>query len=335
MTTSKPHPFLDDPNSDRPVPVDFDALVKALLDEESASGVVNPTLYYGLSALDEKKAAQLKAIWDGLDDDYRLRIIEALTEASETNFELDYEVIGKMALYDEASGVRTAAIDLLWENNSLEYMRHLMIMATDDVSAQVRAAAASGLGRFVYAGEVGELPINETNKAQELAHTIFRNEREDVDVRRRALESLSNSSNDNVEPSIRDAYADADRRLNISALYAMGRSCDEEWADIVLQEIDSQDDEIRYEAARAAGELEIREAVPALSQLALGSDREIQEVTIWSLGEIGGEAALRTLNHLLKRAVKRKDTEMVDALEEAIANASLSSGALYMLDFSD
>ncbi|MBK8026049.1 MAG: HEAT repeat domain-containing protein [Chloroflexi bacterium] len=95
------------------------------------------------------------------------------------------------------------------------------------------------------------------------------------------------------------------------------------------------DDEIRYEAARAAGELEIEEAVPDLAKLASDPDREIQEVAIWSLGEIGGDESLRILNHLLQRAMKAKDEGLKDAIEEAIGNASLSRGALYMLDYGD
>lgn len=336
MTTPKIYPFQDDdPGDSRPEPVEFETLVTALIEEEASEGVISTAIYYGLSELSDENIERLRPIWEGLDDDYRLRLMEALTGASETNFDLDYSAFGQFALRDESAAIRAAAIDLLWDDVSLEHMHVLMSMATSDESPLGRAAAASGLGRFIYAGEIDELPIEETNKAQELAHSIYRNAGEEIDVRRRALEALANSSNDNVNAAIRDAYESSDHRMNVSALYAMGRSCDETWAEIVLEEITDSDDEIRYEAARAAGELDIEEAVPDLVKLASDPDREIQEVAIWSLGEIGGDESLRVLNHLLQRAVKAKDEGLKDAIEEAIGNASLSRGALYMLDYGD
>ncbi|MBK8026050.1 MAG: hypothetical protein IPK19_32860 [Chloroflexi bacterium] len=235
MTTPKIYPFQDDnPRDSQPEPVEFDTLVTALIEEEASEGVISTSIYYGLSELSDENIERLRPIWDGLDDDYRLRLMQALTEASETNFDLDYSAFGQFALRDESAAIRAAAIDLLWDDVSLEHMHILMTMATSDESPLGRAAAASGLGRFIYAGEIDELPIEETDKAQELAHSIYRNAGEEIDVRRRALEALANSSSDNVNAAIRDAYESSDHQMNVSALYAMGRSCDETWANTVL-----------------------------------------------------------------------------------------------------
>ncbi len=56
----------------------------------------------------------------------------------------------------------------------------------------------------------------------------------------------------------------------------MGRTCDEKWEDTLLEELDSDDNEIVYEAVRACGEIGLSSSVSQLGQLLLGDDREIQ-----------------------------------------------------------
>jgi HEAT repeat protein len=108
----------------------------------------------------------------------------------------------------------------------------------------------------------------------------------------------------------------------------MGRSCDEQWEEIVLKELSSLDPEMRFEAARAAGELTLTDATPQLARLARGTDREIKEVAIWSLGEIGGNAALRVLNTLAAEAREADDNDLLEMIEDAIGSASLAGGDL-------
>jgi HEAT repeat protein len=162
---------------------------------------------------------------------------------------------------------------------------------------------------------------------------VLTNLDEDIDVRRRALEAISNSSLEIVDEAIQEAYSGDERRMQVSAVFAMGRSCDPQWSDFVLRELTSDDPEMRYEAARAAGELEIAEAVPHLTRLGLDSDREIQDMAIWSLGEIGGREALRILNAMAQDAEQNGDRDLREAIDDAIATANLASGSLTLLDF--
>lgn len=335
-TTPKQYPYYDDDEDlDIREPVDFESMLEALRQGDGDDGALSTTVYYGLSGLTAEQIRTLEPIWDSLDSSYRRHVIVELTETSETNYDLDYSMFGRLALRDSDGVNRAAAIELLWGDDSLEHMRELMQLAVEDDAAETRAAAASALGRFVLAGELGELPIEETNQAQDLAISIFHNPDEAVDVRRRALETLANSSNDNVAPAIHDAYHSDERSFQISAVFAMGRSCDEQWNETVIGLLNHRDAEMRYEAARAAGELEIEEAVPTLVELASGDDREIQDVAIWSLGEIGGNEALRALNRLTHEAEELKDEALLEAIEEAVANASLGSGALYMFNLDE
>lgn len=294
-------------------------------------GTVNATLYYGLSGLEPSEIRQLAPVWAELTPEYRRKLLRELVEASETNFELDYSTLGYYALDDAAPSVREAAIELLWEDESMPLMHRLNDLALEDEAVEVRAAAASALGRFILGGELGDLDEAETVRAQETAVSILNNTSEDIDVRRRALEAISNSSHEIVEEAIREAYDSHDRRMQISSVFAMGRSYDEQWNEYVIQQLDSEDAEMRYEAARAAGELEIENAVRGLTRLALEDDREIMEVAIWSLGEIGSKEATRTLERLATEAKRLHDDELLEAIEDALGTASMGSSSLYMM----
>ncbi|MCC6802742.1 MAG: HEAT repeat domain-containing protein [Anaerolineae bacterium] len=271
---------------------DLETTLAALRDND---GTVTSTLYYGLSGLESGDIERLAPVWKGLTPEYRRKLVQELTEASEANFELEYKTLGQYALEDDEPGVREAAVDLLWEDESLALMYRLIDLAQEDESVGVRAAAASALGRFILLGELGDLPESETVKAQDAMVGVLDDADEDVDVRRRALEAIANCGHEVVEEAIREAYDSPDHRMQISAVFAMGRSYDEQWGEFVRQQLDSDDAEMRYEAARAAGELEVEDAVPGLIRLALDSDREVKEVAIWSLGEIGSRDALRVL----------------------------------------
>jgi HEAT repeat protein len=270
-------------------------------------------------------------VWGELKPAFRRKLLRELVEASETNFELNYSTLGYYALDDADAGVREAAIELLWEDESMPLMYRLNDLALEDESVEVRAAAASALGRFILGGELGNHNEAEIAKAQETVVSILNNLDEDIDVRRRALEAISNSSLEIVEEAIREAYDSYDRRMQISAVFAMGRSYDEQWSDLVLQQLNSEDAEMRYEAARAAGELEIENAVRGLTRLALDDDREIIEVAIWSLGEIGSKEATRTLERLATEAKRAHDDELLEAIEDALGTASMGNSSLYMM----
>jgi len=73
--------------------------------------------------------------------------------------------------------------------------------------------------------------------------------------------------------------------------------------------------ENRLEAARACGELQLREAVIDLEELADDVDSAVQEATLWSLGQIGGNRA----REILQRYVN-SDDEATSAAAEAALN---------------
>ena len=95
-------------------------------------------------------------------------------------------------------------------------------------------------------------------------------------MRRRAVESISYINDDPVRRIIDRAYSDSDPHMRESAVFAMGRSADIIWADTVLAELQSKSPAMRYEAARATGELQLKRAVPALTKMAEEDDPDLQ-----------------------------------------------------------
>lgn len=304
----------------------LDATLRLL--EAAHEGAVPADIIYGLDALTGDDIEVLRPVWLALDEDVRRRVLLALSEAAETNFEFEFNRLARLALEDEAAAVRALGIDLLWEDTSPEVMSLLLGMARDDEATEVRAASASALGAFVLMGELEELDRALFEQAQELLLDLYSNEREDVEVRRRALEAVSNSSHEAVEDAIQEAWHSDDPRMRVSALFAMGRTADDRWAPIVLEELESDDHELRYEAARSAGELELEDAIPALTRIAMEDEVEIRDVAVWSLGEIGGREPLRVLQMLSEEARENEDEDLLNAIEDALATASLGNDSV-------
>jgi len=96
----------------------------------------------------------------------------------------------------------------------------------------------------------------------------------------------------------------------------MGNSADEQWIDTIISELESQSPAMRYEATRAAGELEARAAVGTLARLLDDPDRQVQEMVIWALGQIGGKRARSLLAELAAGVDADLAEVAADALEE-------------------
>ena len=321
---------LETPSTPTPT---IDEAVKALRAQEEVRSSV--ALLHGLSGLVADDLSKISPVWAALPPNYRRTVMRDLIKFSELNIEMDYRTFGIAGMDDPDPGVREAAIELLWEDESLEVMTLLIKVVRHDIEPEVRAAAATGLGRYILLGELGDLPEDETAHAQTAVITMLQDPNESVAAQRRALEAIANSSHPIVKTAIDEAYHGTNHEMRVSAVFAMGRSCDSRWHDIVLEEVESTDPELCFEAVRAAGELEIVEAVPKLGRLVLDDDREIVEAAVWSLGEIGGKESVRILEALAEKAEEEEDEGLIDAVEDALGNATLADGLFGDLDVDD
>ncbi|HIE39313.1 MAG TPA: hypothetical protein EYH30_07530 [Anaerolineales bacterium] len=279
---------------------------------------------YSLSNLSRSQADTVWTVCARLPADSRRAVTQALVEIAESDFEVNFGEVFRLALEDEDSGVRRAAVEGLWEEEDIRLVPLLIARLLEDPVVSVRAAAATSLGRFLLLGELGKIRPRPHQKAFQALLTACTKAEESIEVRRRALESLAYSEESVVVSLIENAYRDADERMRVSAVFSMGRNSDERWAAEVMRELHSANPAMRYEAARACGELSLKEAVPVLIELVEDVDIEVQEAAIWSLGQIGGEEARRVL-----RRYTRSDSEALrEAAREALRELEFLHGDL-------
>ncbi len=291
----------------------IEVLLKHLADESQPLSVAK---LYALSNLERDDLARVQAAWPDLPDERRRAAMRHLADITETNFEVDFSPMFRLGLKDSDSAVREAAIDGLWEVEDPALIAPLVKIMQDDASEAVRAMAAGTLGHFIYLDELEDIPHAQGTAALEALRKIIATPDDSLEVRRRAVEAIAYSSADDVPGIIRAAYASPDELMRVSAVYAMGSSADDQWIETVIAELEAQSPAMRYEAARAAGELEARNAVSTLARLLDDPDREVQEMTVWALGQVGGNQAHKLLRQLAKSDDEALAEAATGALEE-------------------
>ena len=161
--------------------------------------------------------------------------------------------------------------------------------------------------------ELGRLRENHYQRAEAgLRHAIEKTD-EVEEVRARAIEAIGPRDVPWVRQVVREAYESGEHRLKVSAVHAMGRSCENRWLPLITKELSSDEAELRYEAAIAAGTIADESIVPQLLPLLTDEDSDAREAAIHALGEIGGSQARTALSAML-------DSDS-DAVREAAAAA--------------
>lgn len=307
----------------------------ALMTQLTPGQMIPPGIVYGLSGLVPAQVLATAPLWRSLDVEVRRDIVLAMIEAGESDFETDFSMIGMLVLDDDDPQVRALAIELCAYIEDLAHMNTLFEIAQHDNSDIVRSAAMKALGAFVLQGELGQAPGDAVDPIVEYLVRIVRDRREASEVRARALEAIGYSGNKSVVAEIRKAYDGDNDRLKTAAIFAMGASGDEQWAETVVNELEKGSAENRYEAARAAGELSLQEAVRPLSKLVFAEDSEIVREAIWALGEIGGKEAVRVLEAALEQSEANGDDDLADLVEDALDNANAAAGFVFGFDSPD
>ncbi len=196
---------------------------------------------------------------------------------------------------DLSASVRRLAIEGLWGISDTKYVEPLIATVSTDEDMNVRASAASVLGTFVCRGLEEETPPLSYHRVRDFLVDVIRNEKMPLLVRRSALEGASFDPDDRVAELIAWGYTHTDREVNLSAIFAMGRSQCDRWVPFLAREMQSSDHERRLEAINAAGEGYLQPLTPMLRNLAMSSDKEIAIAGIWSLAHTGGPGALEQL----------------------------------------
>ena len=129
---------------------EFQTLIDALLDQETP---FDPRYLHRFSDLEGEDLELFKDAWSQVALERRQALLEDLNELGAADDLLSFENIGRHAIGDEDAQVRTNAVQLLWEFEERDLVDQFISLLESDTVPEVRAAAATGLGLFVYHGD--------------------------------------------------------------------------------------------------------------------------------------------------------------------------------------
>ena len=301
--------------------VNIHDLIEALMDTEKQ---FPPKLLYHFSDLSRQDQETLATAWMAIPLKRRQTFLQDLISFAENDPILMYENVARIALEDDDPEVQISAVDLLFEDDDKRlipvYLAALNNLEKDDA---VRAAVANALGPFVCLGEYEKLAPEVLNEIEESLLKAYYEDKSDL-VRRRALEAMGYSSRDEVTGIMRKAAVMDDELWLESAMFAMGRSADEQWAPTILENLDHENLAVRIQAVHAAGELALEKARGyLLKSLDSITDETLLQETVWALAVIGGETVERKLEALLASS---EDEEEINFLEEALELLNFTNG---------
>ena len=289
----------------------------------ACSSKVNAAALTHLSDLSAEDRAELREVWPTLPVEQRRRIISSMVTLGEDNIELDFRQVFLMSLEDSDPQVRLSGIEGLYEDESRVLLLKLITLLKSDPEERVREAVAKALIRFTYLAECDKLGSQAGSLRAALIAAAC-DKKETPDVRRRAVEALGNYHDDpEVQRLIEESYVRGGKPAE-SAVFAMGRSMDERWQQVVMDELESDHPSMRYEAARAAGEMSLEDALPFLVRMVNDSDTEVRLAAVWALGQIGGKPAVEALAPILKS----KEPAMREAAKEAMSEIAFAANPL-------
>jgi hypothetical protein len=170
-----------------------------------------------------------------------------------------------------------------------------------------------------------ELPKEDFLRVKEFLLGLYKNPEKTLDERRFAVEALSFLTDPEIFEIIEEAYAHPDRKMKMSAIFAMGRNGHIRWEDAILDELHSPVRELQLEAIRAAGEAGFEGAGKDLWRLTYSDDRDVKLEAIWALGQTGWEEAFERLDELTYFG---EDGEIQETAELALEEWYLYSGQL-------
>lgn len=274
-----------------------------------------PSDFAVLSDLGRADAAFVSDRWPSLPLPTRELLLDEAYELADDDISLDFTALGRIGLRDPEPSVRLRAIQALWESTDPAAGDLLVALVESEPEAEVRAAAARSLLRYIEAAEYGRFDPVVASRMIAALRTAAASP--DEELRAAAVESLGPVGEPWVEDLIESAYESGAPALQLAALRAMGYSARERWVEYIVEQLAAESAEMRFEAALAAGNLGSEELVPALGEALNDDDAEVLFAVIEALGDIGGDAAVELLEAYREEA----PPGLEDAVDAALENA--------------
>ena len=212
----------------------------------------------------------------------------------------------------------------------------LSILRRTDLSDALRGQAAISLGPVLdhtdtegFGEDSQTILIAERtfHTIQESLQTLYLRADVPKDVRRRILEASVRAPQDWHPEAVREAYASGDDAWKLTAVFCMSYvpGFDEQ----ILEGLNSENRDMRYEAVLAAGTWEVDGAWPHVEAIITSErmDKSLLLAAIDAVASIRPHEAAETLLDLSES----DDDDIVEAVDEALAMA----GGLSDVDFED
>jgi hypothetical protein len=243
------------------------------------------------------------------------------------------EIFQTLANKSASADDRMLAAELAYDaaTNSDEGVAILADIASDrGESIEMRGKAALAIGPALELAALGNwdeegASVSEKafNKIRKQIKVIFEDGTEDSELRRCVFEALVRAPEDWHKDAIREAYENPDDGWQRSAVFAMRFVSG--FKDEILESLESEDEEVLFNAICAAAERQVRDAWPYVEEL-LGDEGTAREILLAAIDATpflapSADTASEALDHLLLS----DDQDIVDAAMEAI-NASAEEG---------
>jgi len=316
-----PDDFDPDEYTDFEEPPDINEVIDALLDADS---IFPARFLYRLSGLEALELEQFNEAWPEADAARRERMLEDLEILADTTTHLDFDNIFRLGLRETSAHARKLSVRGLWESEDPDLALLLLEMMEIDPDLDVRIQAARGLGKFIFLGEMEDIDPELAEQITDRLVEIVQSDQPEG-LRRAALESLGFATRPEVNQQIEAAANQGKEDWLISALVAIGRSADSQWAPTVIENFNHDSAEVRLEAAQAAGLLASQSAATHLLHLIDDPEQDVRQAAIWALSEIGGLDARAAIEGLLRNAA---DDENIELLEDALENLDFTEMAI-------
>lgn len=205
----------------------------------------------------------------------------------------------------------------------------LSILQSDDESEQLRARAAISLGPVLEHADIdgfddpddGLIAEETFHRIQEALRRLYPDAATPKLVRRRILEASVRAPQQWHPDAVRAAYASDDDQWRLTAVFAMRwvRGFDNQ----ILEALESNNEDIHYQAVRAAGNMEVDAAWPHVSKIisAPVTDKPLLLAAIDAVAGIRPQEA----GMILVDLTDSDDEEIVEAAHEAMAMAEALS----------
>jgi hypothetical protein len=205
------------------------------------------------------------------------------------------------------------------------------VTSNPEESEELRATAAISLGPILELfsthaddPEFPEIPITEYTfrNVQELLERLYFDKSNSKEVRRRILEAVVHAPEVWHKTAIQEAWASDDKEWKTTAVFAMRwvQGFDEQ----IMQALQSSDEDIFYEAIKAAGNWGLEAAWPVIVRLLTksGTPKRLLLAAIEASGNIHPDKA----PGLLMGFLDSTDDEIADTAAEAVSLARVLSG---------